>query len=91
MSRSAKSKTGTIPVRMRAEIVFASRLPILLWVKLAISMPPPARLQLVVYGEIADAIFQARLHGTPAVEWATTICRSALPVGPPRTGALHRR
>src|ERR1700730_770197 len=33
MSRSAKSKTRTIPVRMCAEIVFASRLPVLLWVK----------------------------------------------------------
>jgi hypothetical protein len=31
--QDAKSKTRTIPVRMCAEIVFASRLPVLLWVK----------------------------------------------------------
>jgi GH15 family glucan-1,4-alpha-glucosidase len=35
-----------------------------------------AQLQLDVYGEIADAIFQARLHGLPAVAWATTIRRA---------------
>jgi GH15 family glucan-1,4-alpha-glucosidase len=37
-----------------------------------------AQLQLDVYGEIADAIFQARLHGVPAIEWATAIGRAFL-------------
>jgi GH15 family glucan-1,4-alpha-glucosidase len=37
-----------------------------------------AQLQLDVYGEIADAIFQARLHGLPAVEWASAIGRAFL-------------
>lgn len=36
------------------------------------------QLQLDVYGEIADAIFQARLHGLPAVEGATAIGRAFL-------------
>jgi GH15 family glucan-1,4-alpha-glucosidase len=36
------------------------------------------QLQLDVYGEIADAIFQARLHGLPAVAWATAIGRAFL-------------
>jgi GH15 family glucan-1,4-alpha-glucosidase len=37
-----------------------------------------ARLQLDFYGEIADAIFQARLNGLPAVAWATVIGRAFL-------------
>jgi len=32
------------------------------------------QLQLDVYGEIADAIFQARLHGLPAIAWEYGRC-----------------